>query len=296
MKIAVIGANGQLGTDLCNNIGQNELVALNHSDIEITDLCSIRSAVTYCKPDVIINTAAFVRVDDCESQIDKCYRVNTCGARNVAVVAQELGAKLVFISTDYVFGGELEKRSRPYTEFDIPVPGNELGKAKLAGEKLISTFCNRHFIVRCSGLFGIAGSSGKGGNFIETIIRLSKEKGKVSVVNDQVFSPTYSKDLAKKILELVHTEYYGTFHITNNGICSWYEFADMITKLAGINCEVIPLSSDQYPQKAKRPNYSVMDNFHLRLLGFESMRPWEKALQDYLVKKGHMKEVNNNGY
>lgn len=288
MKVLVTGANGQLGTDLCKVLGDFELIPLTDKDIEISDMSSVKQAFSKYKPDIIINTAAYVRVDDCEDEKDKAFSVNSLGARNVAVVAQELGARLAHLSTDYVFGGEAEPRTTPYTEFDTPVPLSIYGKSKLAGENLVRHFCLRHFIVRTSGLFGVAGSMGKGGNFIETMLKLSRERDELKVVDDQVFSPTYSTDLARKIVQLMTTEYYGIFHITNRGACSWYEFTVEILKLAGIKTRVVPITSDQYPQKARRPRYSVLDNSHLRLLGMDDMRPWPEALTDYMVARGHI--------
>jgi len=288
VKVAVTGANGQLGTDLCRALHSFDVIPLTHADIEIADMASVREAMLKHKPAIIINTAAYVRVDDCEDEKEKAFQVNALGARNVAVVAQELGARLVHISTDYVFGGESEMRTTPYTEFDTPIPLSIYGQSKLAGENLVRHFCLRHFIVRASGLFGIAGSSGKGGNFIETMLKLAKERDELKVVNDQVFSPTYTRDLAQKIAQLMDTEYYGIFHITNSGSCSWYEFSTEILKLAGITTPVVPIASDQYPQKARRPRYSVLDNYHLRLLGMDNMRPWQEALKDYLVARGHI--------
>jgi len=288
MKVLVTGANGQLGTDLCKVLRDFELIPLTDKDIEISDMSSVKQAFSKYKPDIIINTAAYVRVDDCEDEKDKAFSVNALGARNVAGVAQELGAKLVHLSTDYVFGGEAEPRTTPYTEFDTPVPLSIYGKSKLAGENLARHFCLRHFIVRTSGLFGVAGSMGKGGNFIETMLKLSREREELRVVNDQIFSPTYTMDLARKIVQLMTTDYYGIFHITNRGACSWYEFTTEILKLAGITTPVVPITSDQYPQKARRPRYSVLDNSHLRLLGMDDMRPWQEALKDYLVARGHI--------
>ncbi len=288
MKVAVTGANGQLGTDLCRALSEFEVIPLTHADIEITDMDSVREALVEHKPDVVINTAAYVRVDDCEDERDKAFRVNALGARNVAVVAQELGAKLLHISTDYVFGGEKEPRTTPYTEFDTPVPLSVYGRSKLAGENLVRHLCVRHFIVRASGLFGEAGSSGKGGNFVETIIGLAKKHPEIKVVNDQVFSPTYTRDLARKIAQLVTTDYYGIFHITNRGACSWYEFAVEIVKLVDMKVPVVPIASEEYPGKARRPRYSVLDNYHLRLLGMDDMRPWQEALRDYLTARGHV--------
>ncbi len=250
---------------------------------------SIKQTFIRYQPDVVINTAGFHRVDDCESAPDKGFQVNAMGARNVAVVSQELGAKLVHISTDYVFGGGNEPRAIPYTEFDIPFSPNLYGKSKLAGESLVQYLCTKHFIVRSSGLFGVTGFSGKGGNFVETMLRLAKERDELRVVNDQVFSPTYTKDLAGKIGHLIQTDYYGIFHITNKGACSWYEFTKEILRLAGLKTPVIPITSDQYPQKARRPHFSVLDNYHLRLVGMDDMRPWPEALKDYLTEKGHIK-------
>jgi dTDP-4-dehydrorhamnose reductase len=288
VKVAVTGANGQLGTDLCRALHDFDVIPLTHTDIEIADMASVRGAMLKRNPDVIINTAACVRVDDCEDEKEKAFQVNALGARNVAVVAQELGAKLIHLSTDYVFGGNAEPRSTPYTEFETPVPLSVYGKSKLAGEDLVRHLCLRHFIIRASGLFGLAGSSGKGGNFIETMLRLAGERDEIKVVNDQVFSPTYTGDLAGKIAQILQTEYYGIFHITNRGSCSWYEFAGEILKLAGLRTPVIPISSDRYPQKAIRPGYSVLDNYHLRLLGLDDMRPWQEALKHYLVARGHI--------
>ncbi|MCL0074340.1 dTDP-4-dehydrorhamnose reductase [Dehalococcoidia bacterium] len=265
-----------------------ELVPLTHREVEITDMNSVKAAFTRHRPHVVINTAAYVRVDDCETEQDRAFSVNALGARNVAVVTQEIGAKLVHISTDYVFGGESKPRTTPYTEFDTPTPPNLYGKSKLAGEDLVQHLCARHFIIRSSGLFGVAGASGKGGNFVETMLRLAKERDELRVVNDQIFSPTYTKDLARKIAQLIDTEYYGIFHISNKGSCSWDEFAKEILRLAGLKTPIIPITSDQYPQKAERPCFSVLDNCHLRLLGMDDMKPWQEALKDYMISKGHI--------
>ena len=289
MKVAVIGANGQLGSDLCRELISEDLVPLTHSDIEITDTNSVKTVLGKYNPDVIINTAAYVRVDDCETDPDRAFQVNALGARNVAAAALKLGARLVHLSTDYVFGGEDERRTTPYTESDIPVPPNTYGKSKLAGENSVRDLCPGHFIIRTSGLFGAAGACGKGGNFVETMMRLARERDELRVVNDQVFSPTYARDLAKKITRLIATEDYGTFHITNRGDCSWYQFARRILKLAGLNTPVTPITSDQYPQKARRPRFSVLDNYHLRLSGMDDMPPWPEALRYYMKEKGHLK-------
>ena len=289
MKVLVTGADGQLGTDICAVLRNYEVIPVTHKDIEITNIDSVQEVCKKYHPDIIINTAAYVRVDDCETEVQKAFMINALGIRNVAVISQNIGAKLVHISTDYVFGGEAGRDSVPYTEFDLPVPLNIYGKSKLAGEDFVRRFHQRYFIIRTSGLFGIAGSSGKGGNFIETILRLGKERDELQIVNDQIFSPTSTRDLAKIIAQIIATEYYGIFHITNRGICSWYEFAAEILKLADISTPVIPLHSDEYPQIARRPNYSVLDNFHLKLLGMADMRIWQEALEDYMKERGYLK-------
>lgn len=288
MKIVIIGATGQLGSDLCRQLSSEEIIPLSHQDIEITDIVSVKQALEQSSPDVVINTAAFHRVDDCETEQDKAFSVNALGAKNVAVISQQIESKLVHIGTDYIFGGEAETRTTPYTEFDTPVPASVYGRSKLAGEDYIHDFHHRYFIIRASGLFGVAGASGKGGNFVETMLRLGRERDKLTVVNDQIFSPTYTKDLAGKIAQLITTEYYGIFHVTNNDICSWYEFAIEILFLAGIQTPIVSITSDQYPQKARRPNYSVLGNYHLKLLGMDNMRSWREALKDYMTEKGHI--------
>jgi dTDP-4-dehydrorhamnose reductase len=288
VKVAVTGANGQLGTDLCRALHNFDVVPLTHADVEIADMASVKKVLFKHKPAVIINTAGYVRVDDCEDEKDKAFSVNALGARNVAVVAQELGARLMHLSTDYVFGGDKNHQNIPYTEFDVPAPLNTYGKSMLAGENFVRHLCSRHFIVRTSGLYGIAGSSGKHGNFVETILKLARERDELRVVDDQVLSPTYTRDLAQNMVQLIPTEYYGIFHITNRGTCSWYEFTVEILKQAGLKTPVIPITSDQYPRKARRPHFSVLDNYHLRLLGTDDMRPWQEALKDYMLAKGHI--------
>ncbi|MCP4607338.1 MAG: dTDP-4-dehydrorhamnose reductase [Planctomycetes bacterium] len=286
MRILITGANGQLGTDLCQVLQYFDVIPMTHADLEIATLDDVRLAFDEYRPDAVINTAAYVRVDDCETEQDKAFSINALGARNVAVACQNIGAKLVHISTDYVFGGEPDTRITPYNEFDTPIPANLYGRSKLAGENFVRHLCSRHFVVRGSGLFGTAGASGKGGNFVETMLKLAQEREELRVVNDQVFSPTYTEDLAQQIAWLATTEYYGVFHITNRGSCSWYEFAAEILDIAGLKTPVMSIASGEYPQKAKRPRYSVLDNYHLRLLSMDHMRPWQEALRVYLGKRG----------
>jgi dTDP-4-dehydrorhamnose reductase len=285
MKVLITGADGQLGTDLCRVLTGHKLCLLTINDGDICDFAFVKKQLQQYKPEVVINTAAYVRVDDCEDNKDTAFKVNAFGARNVAVAAEDIGARLLHISTDYVFGGETTQRNSPYTEFDNATPCNIYGKSKLAGETLVRHLCKRHIIIRSSALFGIAGAMGKGGNFVETISRLGREKKELKVINDQVFSPTFTYDLALSISQLMATEYYGTIHITNSGICSWHEFAVEIIKEAGLNTPVIPIPAAQYPQKARRPSYSVLDNYQSRLLKFEEMRHWKLALHEYFKQK-----------
>lgn len=285
MRLLLTGAGGQLGTDIQKEAVGIEILPLTHAELDITDNAVVLKACRDFRPDVIINMAAYVRVDDCEANKDIAYAVNAVGAGNVAVAARETGAKLVHISTDYVFGGGEPPDERPLTEFDKPVPVNVYGASKLAGEDNVRHLCHRYFIVRSSGLFGIVGSSGKGGNFVETMLRLAGEHGELRVVDDQIFSPTYTRDLAAKILQLVETDSYGIFHLTNSGTCSWYEFTREILRIAGLDVTLSPITSEQYPLPARRPAYSVLDNYHLRLLGRDDMRPWQDALAAYMKER-----------
>ncbi|MEM3432972.1 MAG: dTDP-4-dehydrorhamnose reductase [Candidatus Methanomethyliaceae archaeon] len=284
MRIVVIGANGQLGTDLVKVLNNWDLVPLTHADLDICDFVRTRKVLTELKPDIVINTAAFNRVDDAEDQPEKAFWVNTYAVRNLAQVCTDLDCTLMHISTDYVFGGE--KRT-PYTEDDPPNPLNVYGVSKLAGEYFARNICPKHFIVRTSGLYGVAGSSGKGGNFVETMVRLAREGKPIRVVTDQVLTPTYTKDLAQKIKELLTTEAYGLYHITNSGQCSWYEFASKIFELLGMKPDFGPTTSVEFGAKARRPAYSVLAHERLKQLGKDDLRPWPEALKAYLEEKGH---------
>lgn len=284
MKVLLIGADGQLGSDLSVSLAGHDTAKLTEKDIDITDIQSVFASLKQHKPQVVVNTAAYVRVDDCEDNVDMAYRVNALGARNVAVACQESGAALVHLSTDYIFGADKERRT-PYTEFDEPGPLCVYGDSKLQGEHYVQHLCSKHFIVRTSALFGVAGSMGKGGNFIETVIKLSQEKKELRIVKDQIFSPTYAKDLAAKIAWLITTKYYGIFHITNSGICSWYDFTCEILRLYGSKTSVIPVTSQEFPQKARRPAYSVLGHYQLKLLGTDDLRHWKDALKDYMTAR-----------
>lgn len=303
-RVVVIGSAGQLGSDLVKVLrpphpldrsreGEApaeplflfEVIPLSHREIEVTDPDSVRTALADARPDVVINCAAFVRVDECEDRPEEALRVNALGALHVARACAELNALCVYTSTDYVFDGE---KNGPYTEDDPPRPLNVYGISKLCGEHFVRAACPRHLIVRTSGLYGVAGSSGKGGNFVETMIRMAREGRPIRVVDDQVLAPTYTRDLAGKIKELLEREVYGVIHIANSGHCSWYEFARRIFHLLELRPDLGPISSGAYGARARRPPYSVLACERLARLGLGPMRSWQEALEAYLQEKGHL--------
>jgi dTDP-4-dehydrorhamnose reductase len=230
--------------------------------------------VAAADPDMIIHCAALTNVDFCETNPEINYRVNALGTENVALAAQKVKASLVYISTDYVFDGE---KGSPYIEYDLPRPLNHYGLAKLAGERIVQSLLDRYFIVRTSWL-----CNKEGKNFVNTILRLAKEKDEFRVVNDQIGTPTYAPDLAQCISKLIETDYYGIYHASNEGFCSWYDFAREILELAGFKkVRVIPITSEEYGGPTKRPKYSVLDNFCLRERGIFQMRDYRIALKEF---------------
>lgn len=278
-KVVLIGANGQLGSELAKIFCNYELVPLTHADLDIADAKEIERLLGQHSPDLILNTAAYHRVDECEEFPARAYEVNALAVRHLAQWAKAHQAVLLHFSTDYVFDGCLR---RPYSEADLPEPLSAYAVSKLAGEYFIRAIHDRHFIIRTCGLYGIAGSSGKGGNFIETMLRLATEGKEIRVVDDQVLTPTSAKELAGKVRQLVETGAYGLYHITNNGACSWYEFAAAIFELSGLKPRLQPTTSAAFGAHAKRPAYSVLDNANLRSLGLDDLRHWRDALKEYL--------------
>lgn len=284
MKIAIIGADGQLGTDLLKLAPQ--AVALTIKDIDITDPAKSRQVLTAIKPAIVINTAAYHRVDDCEDNRDLAFKVNADGPANLAKICRDLDAELVHISTDYVFDGE---KGAPYLESDQPNPTSVYGRSKLAGEENVAAAWEKHYLIRTCGLYGTAGSLGKGGgNFVETMITRGKSGQPLRVVNDEIVGPTYSLDLARKILQIIEKKSYGLYHITNSGECSWYEFTLKIFELLGIKTPVMPVSGAEFKAKAKRPGYSVLAHEHLKVLGLDDLRSWPDALKAYLQEKRYL--------
>ncbi|MBW9155659.1 dTDP-4-dehydrorhamnose reductase [Clostridium sp. FP2] len=276
MKILITGANGQLGTELANqykNIKSIDLILAGKSDLDITNLHSVYNFVNQKKPDVIINCAAFTAVDTCESQIDMAYKINAIGPKNLAIAANEIGAEIVQVSTDYVFDGNTDKS---LTEFDLVNPQTVYGKTKLEGEILVKSHNPKHYIVRTAWLYG------EGNNFVRTMINLSKTNTTIKVVNDQKGTPTSTVDLARVIIKLIEDKNYGLFHCTCKGECTWYEFTKEIFRLKGISTEVLPCTTDEFKRPAKRPKYSVLRNYMMELTCGDITRTWEEAISEYL--------------
>lgn len=289
-KLVLIGSNGQLGTDIQKVLENNAtftLYSLTHSDIEITNPENIKKTLQTINPDIVINTAAYNKVDEAEINSQKAFFINSIAVKYLASYCQENNIILTHISTDYVFGID-KKRQTPYRETDYPGPLNSYGVSKLAGEYLISYLCKRYFIIRTSGLFGAAGSSEKKGNFIEAILKMAKERNPIKVVNDQVLTPTYTLDLAKQIVLLLKTDCYGLYHATAEGQCSWYEFAKEVFQLMGINATLEAITSNMLNAKVQRPYYSVLENEKLKKLGIHSMRDWHVCLKEYLKEKKYI--------
>lgn len=284
-KILVTGCNGQLGRAIRKEYAAEQAEFINTDVMEgegitaldITDVDAVLKLARETKPDVIINCAAHTNVDKCEEQWDLAYKINALGPRNLSIAAAELGAKMIHVSTDYVFEGN---GTRPYTEFDEPNPVSAYGKTKLEGEKFVKEFAPRHFILRTAWLYG------DGKNFVKTMLKLSESHEEVSVVCDQLGSPTSAVELAKMIHYLEGTENYGVFHATCEGDTNWADFTEEIFRKTGKNTKVNHVTSAQYkemnPASANRPAYSILDNYMLRLTGDYRMADWHDALDVYL--------------
>lgn len=291
MKIVLIGANGQLGSDLRDALSQHQVwssarVALspkhtseNTVRMDVTDLVIVHECIRRISPDIIINTSAFHRVDDIERDASQALLVNGHVAHQIARLSRELNCAFLHVSTDYVYDG---LKHAPYVETDLPNPLSAYGSSKLVGEHLIRAAWHKHFIVRTCGLYGFAGASGKGGNFVNTMLRLARENKAINVVADQICTPTFTKDLAQQIALLIESTQYGLYHATNDGGCSWYEFAGEIFRLASVSPQLSPITSAQFNAPATRPPYSVLENAHLKRIGLDRMRHWREALAEYV--------------
>jgi dTDP-4-dehydrorhamnose reductase len=276
MRILITGGSGQLGREITEFFQANHQVfSYSSKELDITDKEKVDRVIAQIKPQVVVHTAAYTQVDLAESEQDKAFQVNGLGTRNIAIATEKVGAKLVYISTDYVFDGLAEE---PYTEDFPPNPKSVYGKTKLAGENYVKKLSSRFFILRTSWVFGKFGN-----NFVKTMLRMAQEQNKLTVVHDQIGSPTYTLDLAELISKMIETELYGIYHVSNTGICSWYEFAEAILHNAGMSkIQVIPITTKDFPRPAPRPAYSVMDHRALRSSGFKVPRHWEEALQHYI--------------
>jgi dTDP-4-dehydrorhamnose reductase len=284
LRVAVIGSTGQLGQDLMRVFGE-EAVGFAHEDLDVTDEGSVASAIRSVEPDWVFNTAAFHRVDDCETNPTLTFAVNATGALNVARAAAAVGSGVAFFSSDYVFGGQDRERDHPYEEGDRPEPLSVYGVSKVAGEQLVMQANPRHLVVRSAGLYGTA-TSRKGWTFPELMLNKARNEGALRVVTDQVLSPTFTVDLARKTKELIEQDAVGLFHLTNAGECSWFEFAQGALELAGVEAKMERISTEQMKQRARRPPYSALDTTRLETVGLSSLRPWKEALSDYLRAKG----------
>ncbi len=293
MRLLVLGADGQLGRELSELLSKGEAgpftlpgafigADVRLVDIDTLDIVSAKATRAYFEefaPDLVINCAAYTNVDGCETNRDTAFLANAVGARSVAEASCAVGAQLVHISTDYVFPGT---GNTPYAEWDATGPTSVYGKSKLLGESYAREACSRTYIIRTAWLYGRHGK-----NFVKTIIRVAKEKGKLTVVNDQLGNPTNALDLAYHILKIALCGRYGVYHVTGNGVCSWYEFALEIIRLADIDCEVVPCRTEDYASPAKRPAFSALGHMALSASVGDEMRPWKEALEDFILSGGH---------
>ncbi|MCY7410244.1 MAG: dTDP-4-dehydrorhamnose reductase [Chitinophagales bacterium] len=281
MKIAIIGANGQLGTDCSEVFSQNhEVVALNHSDIEIADIDSVKKVLGEMKPDVVVCTAAAHNVPKCESEPNVAFKINGIGSLNLAKISAELGYKLVQYSTDYVFDGS---KMKPYTETDAVFPQSVYGITKYAGEQLIMNYCEKFFVIRVSGIYGKVPCRAKNNtNFIVNMVNAAKTKPEVRVVNDEILTPTPTREIAKNTLSLIETDAYNLYHMTCEGETSWYDFAKTIFETLDLKTPLFPASVKDFPIVVKRPFYSVLENANLKKIGLNQMPEWRGALVSFL--------------
>ena len=284
MKVLVTGVKGQLGHDVMNELALRgiEGSGVDVEEMDITDRTACETVISQEKPDAVIHCAAYTAVDAAEDNLELCRKINAEGTRNIARVCKAMDIKMMYISTDYVFNGGGE---RPWEPDDHREPLNVYGLTKYEGEIAVEQNVQKYFIVRIAWVFGVNGK-----NFIKTMLRLGKEKGAVSVVDDQIGSPTYTYDLARLLVDMIQTDKYGRYHATNEGLCSWYEFACEIFRQAGMDeVKVTPVDSDGFPAKAKRPSNSRMSKEKLTENGFERLPSWQNALERYL------KALKDNG-
>jgi dTDP-4-dehydrorhamnose reductase len=286
VNVVVIGANGQLGSDVVSAFAesQDSVDSVTHAEIEISKLESVRTCLEKCSPSIVVNTAAMHHVENCERDPERAYAINATGVRNLALVTRDLGATLIQVSTDYVFDG---KKKTPYIEDDAPLPLNVYGNSKLAGEYHTRTINPRHFVLRTSALYGKHPCRAKGGrNFVDLMLELARTRDRVRVVNDEFVSPTPTVALAREIVCLSRSDAYGLYHATSENSCSWYEFAREIFAFAGIEVKLEAAVPGEFPAKAPRPQYSVLENRGLKGIGLNLFASWKVGLQRYLLDSG----------
>lgn len=276
MKVLVTGVKGQLGYDVMAELAKRniEAIGVDIDEMDITDKISVEKVIGEAAPDVVVHCAAYTAVDAAEDNEALCRRVNAGGTRNIAEVCKKLDCKMVYISTDYVFDGQ---GTRPWESDDERHPLNVYGQTKYEGELAVQENLSKYFIVRIAWVFG---KNGK--NFVKTMLKLAETHDKLTVVNDQFGSPTYTYDLARLLVDMIQTDKYGIYHATNEGICTWYEFACEIFRQAGVKIEVTPVPASEYPTKAKRPENSRLDKSKLTENGFERLPSWQDALRRYI--------------
>ena len=276
MKVLVTGVGGQLGYDVARELERRKIkyIGADLKEFDITDYEAADSFITANKPDAVIHCSAYTAVDKAEDQPELCHRVNVLGTENIAKICKKINAKMIYISTDYVFPGT----GADFYEVDSPTaPQNIYGQTKLDGEIAVKNILTKYFIVRISWVFGINGN-----NFIKTMLKLGKERSELNVVADQIGSPTYTADLAPLLCDMIATDKYGTYHATNEGVCSWAEFAEAIFKIAKIDCKVNHITSEEYPTRAARPKNSRMSKKSLEVVGFNRLPGWRSAVEKYL--------------
>jgi dTDP-4-dehydrorhamnose reductase len=289
MKVAIIGANGQVGSDLCRVLAAKgmEIIPLLHRDVDVAERAQVERVLSASRPDVVINTAAYHKVDQCELNPERAFAVNSIGPANLARACERIHALLIHFSTDYVFDG---RQRRPYTETDLPAPLNVYGVSKLAGERMVPNYCARYFVIRTGGLYGIAGGAGQGGNFVETMLQQAAEGAPIRVVHDRVATPTSTGDVAETVGWMISPKIAGRagssglYHVTNEGQCSWYEFARKIFEMEGLEADVQAVRTPEVFSSVQRPAYSVLSKQKLNGLGLIMPR-WEEGLARYLAAR-----------
>jgi dTDP-4-dehydrorhamnose reductase len=282
VKIAIIGSNGQLGTDVGRafELNGDDVCTLTHADIEVSNYESVLGILAAMKPAVVVNTSAMHNVERCEQEPGSAFAINALGPRNVAQVTRDLGATVIHVSTDYVFDGG---KGEPYIETDAPAPLNAYGNTKLAGECFVRSGNPKHFVLRTSALYGKQPCRGKGGlNFVELMLKLARERGAVRVVNNEVVSPTSTAELAKQIVSMTQCDAYGLYHATAEGSCSWFEFAREIFDVSDIKVKLEAASPGEFQAKVPRPCYSVLENKRLKKLGLNVFRDWRESVSEYV--------------